>query len=383
MGQLKITKTDSKTNAPLANAEFKIINEDEIIKDTLKTNSKGEAVSVFLPAGEYKLLEVKAPNGYVLNTTPVTFTISNNTLTEIKEEIKNDPYIKMRIKKIDSVTGNIIQGVKFRVYEDKDDLANYSEKSTGPKGFATFYDIVPGKTYWYKEVSVPNEYILDSELHEFTAPLATDTDDDLLVIEDKAIVVKNEPKGKFFLEKQRESYKEGTNGTTTLEPLSISFSYYPKLTEDSVADKAKATADKTLGTLQTGSNGMVGSPYLKKGDYWVEENNTNGIYETLAPQVVRVEAGKTTKSDSNTLKLVNTYAKGRFKLKKVDSNTQQPVNATFILYRYQDGADLNAVTKDNITSYAEYVTEFNTSSTGIYESNMLRPAQYAVVEKKC
>lgn len=381
MGQLKITKTDSKTNAPLANAEFKIINEDEIIKDTLKTNSKGEAVSVFLPAGEYKLLEVKAPNGYVLNTTPVTFTISNNTLTEIKEEIKNDPYIKMRIKKIDSVTGNIIQGVKFRVYEDKDDLANYSEKSTGPKGFATFYDIVPGKTYWYKEVSVPNEYILDSELHEFTAPLATDTDDDLLVIEDKAIVVKNEPKGKFFLEKQRESYKEGTNGTTTLEPLSISFSYYPKLTEDSVADKAKATADKTLGTLQTGSNGMVGSPYLKKGDYWVEENNTNGIYETLAPQVVRVEAGKTTKSDSNTLKLVNTYAKGRFKLKKVDSNTQQPVNATFILYRYQDGADLNAVTKDNITSYAEYVTEFNTSSTGIYESNMLRPAQYAVVEK--
>ncbi|MFQ7303065.1 MAG: SpaA isopeptide-forming pilin-related protein, partial [Beduini sp.] len=386
LGQLKITKTDSKTNAPLANAEFKIIrksddSDDKEIMMTLKTNSLGEAVSIFLPAGDYELLETKAPTGYVLNTEPVSFTITNNTLTTIKDEIKNDPYIKFRIKKIDSITGNIISDVKFRIYEDKNDLSKYKQASTGPKGFATFSNIVPGKTYWYQEISVPNGYVLDSELHEFVAPSAMDTDDNLLVIEEKSVVVENEPKGKFFLEKQRTAFQEGNSGTAALEPLSISFWYYPNLTGDSVKDKATANKNKTLKTLQTGQNGMGSSVLLEKGDYWVEENNANGLYETLAPQVVHVEAGKTTKEDSNTLKLVNTYAKGRFRLKKVDSNTQQPVNATFVLYRYKDGVDITSVTKDNIASFAEKVIEFNTSSTGIYESNGLKPAEYAVIEK--
>ncbi len=383
LGQLKITKTDSKTNAPLANAEFKIIrkSDDQEIMMTLKTNSLGEAVSIFLPAGDYELLESKAPSGYVLNTEPVSFTITNNTLTEIKDEIKNDPYIKFRIKKIDSITGNIISGVKFKIYENKDDLSKFISSSTGPKGFATFSNIIPGKTYWYQEVSVPNGYVLDSDLHEFVAPSAMDTDDNLLVIEEKSVVVENEPKGKFFLEKQRTTFQEGNDGTTTLEPLSISFSYYPKLSTDYAADKATANANKTLKNVQTGPNGMASSILLEKGDYWVEENNANGLYETLAPQVVHVEAGKTEKTDSNTLKLVNTYAKGRFRIKKVDANTQEPVNAAFVLYRYKDGVDISSVTKDNIASFAEKVTEFSTSNNGIYESSGYKPGQYAIIEK--
>lgn len=107
---IKIVKTDSETGKtiPYEGAGFEIYNANgEKISmtfsyptpttiDTFYTNSEGYLITPeVLPYGEYSLVEIQAPYGYVLDQTPVTFTVAEenaeeeNALTIVKVEKKN------------------------------------------------------------------------------------------------------------------------------------------------------------------------------------------------------------------------------------------------------------------------------------------------------
>ncbi len=107
---IKIVKTDSETGKtiPYEGAGFEIYNSNgEKISmtfsyttpttiDTFYTNSEGCLITPeTLPYGEYSLVEVQAPVGYALDSTPVSFTVSadnaeeENSLTIVKVEKKN------------------------------------------------------------------------------------------------------------------------------------------------------------------------------------------------------------------------------------------------------------------------------------------------------
>ena len=107
---VKIVKTDSETGKtiPYEGAGFEIYNANgEKVSmtfayptpttiDTFYTNSEGYLITPeTLPYGEYSLVEVQAPVGYALDSTPVSFTVSadkaenENSLTIVKVEKKN------------------------------------------------------------------------------------------------------------------------------------------------------------------------------------------------------------------------------------------------------------------------------------------------------
>lgn len=107
---IKIVKTDSETGKtiPYEGAGFEIYNANgEKISmtfsyptpttiDAFYTNSEGYLITPeVLPYGEYSLVEIQAPYGYVLDQTPVTFTVAEenaeeeNALTIVKVEKKN------------------------------------------------------------------------------------------------------------------------------------------------------------------------------------------------------------------------------------------------------------------------------------------------------
>ena len=107
---VKVVKVDSETGKiiPYEGAGFEIYNEDgekmtmtysyptPTAIDVFYTNSEGYLITPeVLPYGEYSLVEVQAPVGYVLDSTPVSFTVSadnaeeENALTVIKVRKEN------------------------------------------------------------------------------------------------------------------------------------------------------------------------------------------------------------------------------------------------------------------------------------------------------
>lgn len=78
-GKIKIIKTDADNPAlKLADAEFLITKLADQSSFKLKTNAGGEAVSQGLAAGKYKIKEISAPAGYLLNTNERTIDVKKN-----------------------------------------------------------------------------------------------------------------------------------------------------------------------------------------------------------------------------------------------------------------------------------------------------------------
>ena len=92
---------------------------------TLTTGKDGKAVAKNLPLGQYKVVEVTAPDGYVLNPNEqtVTFTYVDDKTPVIKESLtfSNDRQkLDMSVTKLDSEDNTPIAGAVFGLYADED-----------------------------------------------------------------------------------------------------------------------------------------------------------------------------------------------------------------------------------------------------------------------
>lgn len=154
-GTIKIIKVDAKDDeVPLANAEFNVIDNEGIVVDTLTTDDNGIATSKELLAGDYTLVEVKAPVGYELLDNDVTVTVEAGT--EQTKKIKNE-----RLK------GSI---TVYKVDDENEALAEAEFTLVGPNGYEevkasdaegkiTFEQLEWG-TYTLKETQAPEGYRL-------------------------------------------------------------------------------------------------------------------------------------------------------------------------------------------------------------------------------
>lgn len=86
-GVLRIVKKDSKKGTLLSGAKFGIYNEREERVAVGVTNENG-VLTISLEKGRYYLKELKAPNGYLLNSTKYPFEISRNG-EQIEVEVLN------------------------------------------------------------------------------------------------------------------------------------------------------------------------------------------------------------------------------------------------------------------------------------------------------
>lgn len=82
MSKIRILKVDEKDHSiPLAGAEFKITNLENNSSFTLTTDAQGEATSGKLVPGKYSIVEVTAPTGYELDSTPYEVTVTEDEAT--------------------------------------------------------------------------------------------------------------------------------------------------------------------------------------------------------------------------------------------------------------------------------------------------------------
>lgn len=157
-GNLKIKKIDFDTKIPIKDTEFIIMKDEKIIYQG-KTNADGIIELNDLVYGIYKIKEVIASNGYLLNEMIYEVNIDDenkDVYIEIENELKKG---KLVIRKLDSSNGNVISNVEFVIMKDKKVIY---EGVTNEYGEIEINNLPLG-TYIIKEVRASDGYILNEE----------------------------------------------------------------------------------------------------------------------------------------------------------------------------------------------------------------------------
>lgn len=185
---IKVSKDDVESNL-LEGAIFKLTTKDgKTVKDvynqvvkTFTTSSEG-SISFELPNGDYKLEEIKAPNGYKLDQTPIEFTVNDESKI-VKVVAKDDPLpttCNLVINKINEKEIPIL-GAKFKLFEESNPKKvlkfssqknNYELNQNGvgkltPSGKNASFKInnLPYGNYILKEVQAPKGYKLSDDIY--------------------------------------------------------------------------------------------------------------------------------------------------------------------------------------------------------------------------
>lgn len=163
-GNIEIVKVD-QNGASVEGAEFKVVDESGKQVAKQKTNKEGKITIKGLPVGKYTVTEISAPEGYILDAETKTVTVKTGETARIKAV--NEKIIGgLEIIKIDEDTKEKIEGVTFEVYNSNKEVIG--KITTGKDGKAVLkIDNMANGTYYYKEISAPDGYIVDSTMKEF------------------------------------------------------------------------------------------------------------------------------------------------------------------------------------------------------------------------
>lgn len=157
---------------------------DELVA-TLKTNSKGTATSKQLYIGKYRVVETVAPYGTVINPEPhtveLTYSGQNEKVTNTSTSFTNDRQkveidltkILEQDEKFNIGNNDEILNISFGLYADEDLKASNGTVipenglieivTCDEKGKATFTTDLPIGSYYVKEISTDNHYILSEK----------------------------------------------------------------------------------------------------------------------------------------------------------------------------------------------------------------------------
>lgn len=170
---------------------------------TFTTDAKGTITISNIRIGDYKVTEVKTGKtvGYITENSK-DLEVKTNTVTTVNFE--NKPYANIVINKVDSVKGTALSGAAFGIYTDAeceipaqaytsatDDTltdAVITESATG-KYTCNLLPIESknGTTYYVKELSAPDHYAIDTDVHPVTLKTANST-----------VAVSNNATSKFY-----------------------------------------------------------------------------------------------------------------------------------------------------------------------------------------
>lgn len=245
LGGLTIVKVDSESGKRLEGAKIEVAKMNGEIVGTYVTDKLGVIQLPDLDDGWYQLTEIKAPKGYLLDSTPQKVEVKKGETKTF--EFENTASASMLIHKIDSVTRKGIQGVKFVVYDSS--MTPIGEYESDDQGYVHLNKTLEDGKYYVREIVAAEGYILDNKVKSFTV-LAGDTA--MIEWENTSEL------GQIQVIKTSDGYSS-VNGLPAGTPLSGAiFAVYDK--QNNVVDK-----------FQTNENGIGSSKKLPLGIYTVKE----------------------------------------------------------------------------------------------------------------
>ena len=332
---------------------------------TFTTDAKGTITISNIRIGDYKVTEVKTGKtvGYITEDTK-DIEVKTDTVTTVNFE--NKPYANIVINKVDSVKGTALSGATFGIYTDAeceipaqaytsatDDTltdAEITESATG-KYTCNFLPIESkdGTTYYVKELSAPDHYAIDTDVHPVTLKTANST-----------VAVSNNATSKFY------ETPLGSVRTTKVD------ADHPDVllsgAEFTVYNSDKATV---YGKLAETSKGTYQLDEIPAGTYYLRETKAPQYYniDNTFYQFTISDAGKVVDVSINgNDKFPNAPQKGSIKIVKK--------SADGVLSGWQFRVTGTAKTGQS------YDQTFTTDAKGTITISNLRIGDYKVIEVK-
>ena len=332
---------------------------------TFTTDAKGTITISNIRIGDYKVTEVKTGKtvGYITENSK-DLEVKTDTVTTVN--IENKPYANIVINKVDSVKGTALSGATFGIYTDaeceipaqayKSDTdstlvnAEITETATGVYT-CNFLPIESkdGTTYYVKELTAPDHYAIDTDVHPVTLKTANST-----------VAVSNNATSKFY------ETPLGSVRTTKVD------ADHPDVllsgAEFTVYNSDKATV---YGKLAETSKGTYQLDEIPAGTYYLRETKAPQYYniDNTFYQFTISDAGKVVDVSINgNDKFPNAPQKGDIKIVKR--------SADGVLSGWQFRVTGTAKTGQS------YDQTFTTDAKGTITISNLRIGDYKVIEVK-
>ena len=341
---LTVYKHDADTGEPIADTVFEVRAADGHSVDQIKADSEGKAELKNLLPGVYEISEKSVPSPYLLDAPSQLATLYPNRDHTVYFENHQKP--ALTVKKVDSVTGDPLQGAKFHV--------TYASNNTGSgeiNDLGTYYTDEHGQFQltglrdgWYKvtEQEPPTGYAIKEATQEVYIKSGTG----------KVLTFENIPLSALVVWK----YDSVTAAAVQGAVFQVKY-----LTGTS------GTGGTVIGTYKTSANGSFTVTGLKEGTYIVEElaSDSGHVIDT-APQTVYI-SGK--QQDVVQLYFGNS-PKGVLLVKKIDSVTHKPLSDVEFMVTTADGTVVG-------DANGKYVTD----SAGTFTITDITPGTTLVVKE--
>ena len=425
---IHLVKLDSTTLEPQANARFRIEHVGGTFSKEYVTDENGEIDLTALEPGAYKVTELEAPDGYLIDDATRVIQINGNENAQFV--FTNTRMPSFRLVKLDSFNSEGLPGATFRIAKIEDGT-HYLDRITDTKGEINISDLEPG-VYSIIEMDAPEGYVKD--LREYHVELFPGQTSELVVSNDRMpnleilktdaitgrpvagvtftvkrvdsstlTTVTSDENGRCFLEKLmpgvyeiwEQSVPDGyllneEHQMITLFPNrtgTVQFQNYPKptltvnkidsITGDPIkgakfsvtfkSDKTSTGEIRNLGTFYSDENGQFKLDKLDDGWYTITELEPASGYSIKEPasQELYVEAGR-----GKVVTFENTPLSA-IVVKKVDANTGDPLQGAWFRVRFLGGTSGTGGT---------IIAERQTSANGTFVLTGLKAGTYIVEE---
>lgn len=344
-GNLELTKYNSDQSATVPQTTYRITGPDDYDK-TLTTDENGKIFIERLVPGDYKAVETKSANGYLINVTEKNFTIKANETTKI--DFSNDePTGQIELTKmIDTSKTNGLKGdptlegnvyglyakekitnkASTKVFYEKDALV--SSKTTDSDGNITWDDLPLGD-YYIKEISSNDSLVLNDTVINVSLEYEGQTVSKVTVSKETSNRV-NMQKIQVFKSGEKEGISGLVKGLQGCE-----FTFKLKSEVDHVGwDNAQ-----TYAIITTDANGIANTPYLPYGQYLVKETKTPEDYITAPDFTVSVTDDYLEYEDVEQIKRININNRpftSQVRLIKVDQESGETVTLNSASFKIKD-----------------------------------------------
>ncbi|HDR8184717.1 TPA: LPXTG cell wall anchor domain-containing protein [Bacillus thuringiensis] len=339
-GAVELSKVDDVDGTKLEGAVFNIVDMNgTVIHKDLVTNGKGKIEINDLRPGDYQFIETEAPKHYVLDETPINFTIEKGQKKTISLTAKNSlKQGSIELIKVDDLNDQTkLADAVFNLLDQNGKILK-TDLKTNSEGKIIVENLRPG-TYQFVETTAPKHYDLDKK------PIVVTVGKSQKDI--ATVTMKNSlTKGGIELTKA-----DDVDGTTL---------------EDAVFNIVDMNGTVIRKNLTTNSQGKISVSDLRPGDYQFVETKAPKHYDlNKEPIPFTIEKGQ---AEPISVTAKNTLTKGAVELSKVDD-----IDGTAL-----EGAVFKIVDDKN----NDVRTDLTTVKDGKISVPDLRPGDYQFIETK-